>query len=364
MKYSPSRSRRPQGWVAFTILAALIVVSATSFAGDGTAPPDGRIAYVATDMSWSVYQTADGKAECPGGFNEYGPREVFAKLYPKGGAEADTRLVRESLKLFPMDSKDQFPMPEAKGPTAIGLNLDGKIGPRDFTSPSGEPGIDNELYRLIGCNRQFRGPTGEFRRYGIYLGRQSIYNRIIIEITGVDSLKNDDAVTVTILRGLDPLLTDASAEQVLPGGTQRVDNRFSKRFYVQLKGKIVNGQLRTEPAEVIWPWSFFYTAATEYRLRAARFQLDLTDTKAAGLLGSYVDVESFYSTLNMWSMHHLAYGQLDPSGFYRKLRQLADAYPDGSGGMTAISSSINISMSRVFLDRSQPGNAGVARGSP
>lgn len=364
MKYSPSRSRRPQAWRAFTIVAGLLVVPPTSFAGDGTAPPDGRIAYVATDMTWSVYQTADGKAECPDGFNEYGPREVFAKLYPKGGAEADTRLVRESLKLFPMDSKDQFPIPEANGPTAIGLNLDGKIGPRDFTSPAGEKGIDNQLYRLIGCNRQFRGPTGEFRRYGIYLGRQSIYNRVIIEITGVDSLKNDDAVTVTILRGLDPLLTDASGEQVLPGGTQRVDNRFSKRFYVQLKGRIVNGQLRTEPTDVIWPWSFFYTAATEYRLRAARFQLDLTDTKATGLLGSYVEVESFYSTLNMWSMHHLAYGQLDPSGFYRKLRQLADAYPDESGSMTAISSSINISLSRVFLDRGQTSNTVVARESP
>jgi hypothetical protein len=120
-----------------------------------------------------------------------------------------------------------------------------------------------------------------------------------------------------------------------------------------MKGKIVNGELLTEPTDLIWPWSIFYSAATEYRLRGARFHLNLTDTRAEGLLASYADVESFYATLNTWSMHHMAYGQLDPSGFYRKLRQLADGYPDRSGRMTAISSSINISMVRTFLDRGQ-----------
>lgn len=349
MKYSRSKAARPQAWGAFTILAALIVVPATSFASDGTAPPDGRIAYVVTDMSWAVYQTADGKAECPDGFNKYGPPEMFAKLYPKGGTVADTRLFLLSRKYFPMDSKDPFSMPEAKGPIAIGLNLDGKTGQRDFTSPSGEKGIDNELYRLIGCNRQFRGPAGEFRHYGLYLGRQQSYSRIIIELTGVHSLQNDDNVTVTILRGLDPLLTDASGEHVLPGGTQRIDNRFSKRFYAQIKGKIVKGQLRTEPTDLVWPWSFFYSAADEYRLRGARFRLNLTNKTAKGLLGSYVDIDSFYSTLSMWSMNNLAYGQLDPWGFYQKLRQLADGYPDKSGRMTAISSAINISAVQVFL---------------
>lgn len=357
MKYSPSEIACRRRLGVFAFLAVLMMVPTASFARDDTTPPDGRIAYVVTDMTWALFQTEGGKAECPDGLNKYGPPEMFAKLYPKGGTVAGTRLVLLSRKFFPMDSKDPFPMPEATGPTAIGLNLDGKIGPRDFTSPSGEKGIDNELFRVIGCNRQFRGPAGEFRHYGLYLGRQQIYSRIIIELTGVDSLQNDDHVTVTILRGMDPLLTDASGERVLPGGTQRIDNRFSKRFYAQIKGKIVNGQLRTEPTDLVWPWSFFYSAADEYRLRAARFRLNLTAKTAEGLLGSYVDIDSFYATLSMWSMNNLAYGQLDPGGFYQKLQQRADGYPDNSGRMTAISSAINVSAVQVFLEAGQTSNA-------
>ena len=351
MEHSLPRSKRRVARAAATLAAVLLPMPAILYAGDGTAPPSGTIAYVTSEITWAIYQTADGKAECPDGFGKYGPREVFARLYPKGGTEVDTRLVRESLKLFPLDSKDQFPIPEASGPTATGLNLDGKIGPHDFTGPAGEQGIDNQLYRLIGCSLLFRAPAGEFRQHGINELRRSVYNRSMIEITGVDSLENDDDVTVTILRGRDPLLTDASGDHIVPGGTQRVDTRFSKRFFVQLKGRIVNGQLRTQPADLLWPWGFFTAAADEYRIRGARFQLNLMDTSAAGLLAGYVDVESFYSTLNAWPMHQLAYGQLDPSGFHRKLRQLADGYPGQGGAMTAISSAINISMVRVFLDR-------------
>ena len=333
--------------------AALAATPLTVLAADGTAPPNGTIAYVTTDMYWSVHQTADGKAECPQGLNQFGPREVFAKLYPKGGSEVDTHLARESLKFFPTDSKDAFPMPEAKGLTAIGLDLDGKVEPRDFTSPTGEKGVDNELYRAIGCSPQFRAPEGQFRLFGNRLVRQQTYNRSIIEITKVDSLKNDDDVIVSIYRGRDPLLTDATGDRLMPGGTQRVDLRFSKRFYRQLKGKIVDGVLFTDAADVVWPWSVFFGNPSEYRFSGTQLRLQLTDKKAEGLLAGFADVDTFYRTVTTWSTHHLAYGQLDPSGFYKKLRQLADADPDESGQMRAISSSINIYMVQVFLDRGE-----------
>ena len=43
------------------------------------------------------------------------------------------------------------------GTIAEGLNLDGnsKTG---FTSPSGEPGIDNNFYKALGCWKTYRGP--------------------------------------------------------------------------------------------------------------------------------------------------------------------------------------------------------------
>lgn len=343
-------------WRACALLAA--VTPAIVFGGDGTAPASRKIAYVSTDLHWSVYQTPDAKAECPNGFNEYGPREAFAKLYPRGGTEADTHLVRESLKFFPADTKDKFPYVEAQGPIAIGLNLDGKVGPRDFTSPSGEKGIDNELYRVIGCSRQYRGPEGQLQLFGNRMLRQMPYNRSIIEITELDSLKNDEHVVVTTYRGLDPLMTDATGENIMPGGTQRLDTRFGKRFVQQLEGKIVDGVLITEPKDIVWPWAIFPGTFSEYKMLGARLRLNLTDKKADGLMGGYADVERFYKTVINWSTHHLAYGQLDPSGFHRKLLERADGYPGESGKNTAISSSIRLQMVQVFVE---PGEQAVAQ---
>ena len=37
-----------------------------------------------------------------------------------------------------------------EGKISYGLNLDGRIGPNDFTSPEGEKGVDNNMFRAIG----------------------------------------------------------------------------------------------------------------------------------------------------------------------------------------------------------------------
>ncbi len=118
---------------------------------------------------------------------------------------------------------DGFVFKEIVGPTSYGLNLDGKVGANDFTSPTGEKGIDNQLYRALGCVIGFRGPDGVEYIFENKAIAQSRYNRTMIEITGVDSLVNDDDVKVTIYRGLDRLLTDATGNKVMPGGSQRVD---------------------------------------------------------------------------------------------------------------------------------------------
>lgn len=331
------------------VIGVTVYVLAVTTAAAAPPPVGGKIAYVTTDMHWALYQTPSAKVECPNGLNEYGPREVFAELYPNGGTVAETRLEREALKEFPMGTKDQFPYWLATGPTAIGLNLDGKIESRDFTSPSGEQGVDNELYRVIGCIVNYRKPDGQLQLFANRNVRKHIYNRSMIELTGVDSLENDDDVQVAIYRGLDPLLTNASGDEIVPGGTQRVDERFGKRFMHELNGRIVNGVLMTEPQDVILPWTIFSGTPGEYKIRGMRFRLNLTNTRAEGLMAGYADVETFYRTLTHWSMHYLAYGQLDPSGFYRELNRLADGYADESGKMTAISSAITIKMVQVYV---------------
>src|SRR5579871_1572366 len=125
-----------------------------------SAPPDGSIAYVLTSLHWATYQK-DAKTECPEGMNP-GPREEFKLLFPEDGQKhtlLETQVRREIDGWYPTTAAEPFPFHAAGGPIALGMNLDGKVGPNDFTSPDGEPGIDNQLYRALGCIYSYRsGP--------------------------------------------------------------------------------------------------------------------------------------------------------------------------------------------------------------
>lgn len=308
------------------------------------------IGYVTTDLHWSVYQTPDLKADCPDGLNGNGPRETFKALFPQGGSVVNTELAREGLKVFPTDKPAQFPYIMAAGPTAIGLNLDGKVGPNDFVSPSGEQGINNALFRVIGCNAQYRAPDGQLQLFANKLIRGFNFDRIMIELTHVDSLVNDDDVEVTLYRGRDPLLLDATGEKVAPGGTQRIDLHYGKKLIQHLHGRIADGVLTTDPIDGEWPWAIYFDTPAVLHIRDMRLSLKLSPSSADGLIAGYTDVDSYYHWLTSWSTHHLAYGRLDPSEFYWALRKAADAYPDNNGAMTAISSAITVNMMQVFIE--------------
>jgi hypothetical protein len=316
------------------------------------APPVGSIAYAITNLHWANYQTADGKAECPEGFNE-GNREQFKKLYPESGAKrtlVGTQLQWEIESWYPTLADDGFKFLEARGPTALGLNLDGKVGPTDFTSPSGEPGIDNQLYRALGCIKNYRGPDGAIQFFDDEMVGRDQYNRILIEISGVESLANSPNVQVTIYRGRDPLLYDATGKKVVPGGSQRIDARWGARYIQRLHGSITDGVLSTEPADIVYPWGPFYLATDEY-MHAARLRLKLTPTTAEGLIGGYTDVETWYlQMMKSWSTHHQNYGQTSAPSLYRAMRRLADAYPDPqTGANTAISSALRAEFTQVVI---------------
>jgi hypothetical protein len=331
-------------------ICALLGAAAAAHADETSPVRNGRIGYAQTALHWAVYQTPDGKTECPQGLNGNGPREIFAQLYPKGGSTVGTELTREGLKVFPADHAAQFPYLETQGNIALGLNLDGKVGPKDFTNPDGEKGIDNAFYRVIGCNAQFRGPEGQLQLFANKETRSG-FDRMMIEVTGVDSLENDPSVEVTIYRGREPLVLDATGEGVAPGGTQRIDDRYGKRLIQQLHGKIENGILTTEPIkEAIWTWQIFSTVPRSLHIRDMRLRLKVSPTHADGLMAGYFTVDSLYNWITSWSTHHLAYGRLDAPEFYWEIRRNADAYPDAKGQNTAISSAITLNMSQVFIE--------------
>jgi hypothetical protein len=339
--------------MAGVVLAALGVSAALapqSSAAEAPAPAGGTIAYAMYSLHWATYHSKDKKQECPQGFND-GPREQYKALFPNGQQRTllETQLRREVNVWFATAAPDNFAFRYAGGRTALGMNLDGQVGANDFTSPDGEPGIDNQLYRVLGCINGFEEGGNNDYFDDLYFPKYQ-FDRIVILISGIESLRNSPHVEVTIARGLDPLLTDATGKQFIPGGTQRIDFRAGASFIRHLHGKISDGVLTTEPQDLAYPWSSFGVPTYEY-MRAARLRLTLTPRSASGMLGGYTDIETFYvQTIKNHSTHDSSYGQLSQPSLYKALRQVADAYPDArTGANTALSSALLTKWVQVFI---------------
>jgi len=363
--------------------AALSVFAGAAVAAETPAPPkpaeglpsfvkDGRIGFALTHRYWAVHESPEGKVECPNGFND-GPREQFTQLFPNDGVKRtlkDTQLMREARQWFPDMSEEPFTFKEATGKVSYGMNLDGKIGPEDFTDPNGVKGVDNQLFRAIGCVSQYRAPSNLIYFFENKYLTQYHQNRFMFEISDLDSLANDDDVTVTTYRGLEPLLADATGEAYVPRGTQRVDARWGRQFIQTFKGKIIDGVLVTEGQDLIIPASATFDTSGMHRFKGLRFQVSLTPERAEGIMAGYVDVAAFYHHLNTsWSTHHQSYGQLSAPSLYRALHRLADGYPDPkTGEMTGISGALKVRFIQVFIEhppqQTAANGAGAAKAPP
>lgn len=331
-------------------LTLVLLVSSPASAADVSPLRDHSIGYVLTNYFFAM-QTTEQKSECPDGLND-GPITQFNMLFPKDGKKrsvVDTELRREAEVWFPSLAPEPFKFKEPVSKVAPGMNLDGKVGPNDFASPDGEAGIDNQFYRVIGCIADYR-PGGSMRGFhNIYL-RDRAYTRLLVELTDVDSLADDNDVTVTTYRGLDPLPTDATGNEILANGTQRIDTR-GKVFYKRFHGKIANGVLMTEPTDLNIPIIMAHDARAFITVRDSRLKLNLTSSDAKGMWGGYFDIDSFYSAINItYATSHQNYGAQSAPSVYRALNRLADAHPDPQTGKnTAISAAMDVAFKQTFI---------------
>jgi len=340
---------------AALVTSAFALFGATNVAlAEGSSTLQNRtISYVMVGENRAIYESKDGKAECPQGYND-GPREQFKILYPEGTKHtvAESRLTYEAHTWHPDTTPDPLPYRYIQGNTGMGMNLDGKVGPNDFTSPTGEKGIDNQLYRAIGCTRNFRS-DGETSILTPQWRTRARYNIFVIELTDVDSLTNDDDVTVTTYRGLDKLIADATGNNYLPGGTQNLDMVWGKKFIQKFHGKIINGVLTTEAKDLWIPAASVYDprdGGSDILWRAMRFKLNLTPSSAEGYMGGYADIETwYYNSHNTRDALHQSYGGTAGPSMYRALVKLADYAPDPKTGQnTAISAALNVRFTQVF----------------
>src|SRR6185369_5021275 len=123
---------------------------------------------------------------------------------------------------------------EYLGKVAYGMNLDGKVGKRDFTGVDGEPGVDNAWYRAVGCGRIARS-TGVPRVADNVLVSQA--SPTLIEVTGIDDDRNDSDVDVNVYASADALELSATGG-ALADASYHPDPRPMLTSHV--KGRITN----------------------------------------------------------------------------------------------------------------------------
>jgi hypothetical protein len=227
------------------------------------------------------------------------------------------------------------PVPETQSKVAYGLNLDGAVGGnapntcahKEFTSPTGDAGIDNQMWRVIGCVEGYR--TEFFDDYRMTEMRRNT-RPLLINVTGIDDERNDPEVMVTVGNGTDPMVVD-TAGVPLPNGSYVMGD--SPKPPVTVKGRIVDRVLTTDAFDTT------YFVATE--VRGGRLRLELTsDGGAKGLLAGYYDALS-------WSRTRTAAGQYAVKyscpALHEAVTRLADGYPDPvTGKCTGISFAINV----------------------
>lgn len=324
-------------------------------------PSDKTLGYVLSSYVYTFFFTKDGREECPNGF-AHSNRENWELQFPTQ-AQRQAQLERcgsmtnrgpecENVWANPQAAQDRLPFRDVRGKVSYGINLDGTTDGREtpntcahekFMSPEGAPGIDNQYYRFIGCEKFVHGGQHHADENAKIRMAQYRINRVLLEIADVDDAANDDAVAVTLYRGKDTLIVDAS-ENAVPWQTQSIDPAVAA---IRLQGKIVAGELQTEPADVFWEGIAF---ERRMLIRGMSLRLKLDGVRAAGLRVGYVDADQLwqsYANTAKWGGN--IYGASPPSA-YEALYRLADGFKDPqTGKCTALSSARKYEFVRAYL---------------
>ena len=312
--------------------------------------------------------------ECPEGFNlteaDYFPEQwaAYGALRASGG-DRD-----EALALLPPDAcQDPLVQPDPgfltlDGPALVhGLDLDGVDSRRadvngatcahdDFAGHAGATGIDDQLWRLLGCVRGYR-PDELIDRLQESNGsiKEGGY-AILLEISGMDDPKNDAEIEVQLISANAPATVDAS------GGIMQnvsVTVHENARYHNRAaRGKIVDGILTTEPVDFRIKTKQ-QTSDNEFWLRGARIRAEvLEDGRIKGIIGAYWDTANFLSVMND---HHFgptvhlgrsaAYNRgFMCAGLYHAIPRVADGHPDPeTGECTSISTAVHFEAVPAFV---------------
>lgn len=339
------------------------------------------LGFVITTWNMAAYETRFAD-ECPLGLNP-----GYDELWWRGLSKPDRakltdnglkgRLERyftaihrgpngEDVCINPTSVKDP-PLLLVEGEKAYGMDLDGKDGVatgkscphQEFTGLDGTPGVDNQLYRLLGCVYGFRS-YGQFEANENENRKSNGKGMTLIEVNDVDDLRNDPQVSVTIYRAIDQYTLDGSGK-FLPYGSYRIDSANGKpRYSSTLRGKIIDGVLVTESGDVNLPFYGNYTYMNRL-LRDMRLRLKISDdgSSAEGMAAGYLGVDQLTFYVGGLGPIQSSAPANCPS-IYVAAHEVADGHPDPKTGQcTTLSSAYNFKAVAAFIVRgATPSDAG------
>ncbi|MFK4873526.1 hypothetical protein [Novosphingobium sp. ZW T3_23] len=297
-------------------------------------------------VSWFA-PIADSKADqCPRMNRKPTQDEYFALMSPTRAAEQRAALSGKggaNTTVLPFRGPDEMNVTMLPGivadpghaepvaATVRGFDLDGDDGSgpppsrtrahRNFVSPDGRKGIDNQLFVIQGCVAGWRR-DGFLPMIGNELRRAGGLS-ILVEVSGIDDDRNDDDVAVTILYSADPMRRDGTSKNVLPDFTFRVngDPEFSQDF-ARFKGRIVNGVVTTDMLDKL---VMHEGPATTWTLAEAKMRIEFTQSGGmSATLGGYRDWREYLAAAFFRSSDYENTIGFNTPAMYNAVRRAAD----------------------------------------
>ena len=347
--------------------------SHVAVAGTASAAPTDPANVKARTLGFAVtylpYALAKNADDCPDGL-AMAAKDIF--LASVSAAERARLTKAENLKEFEQlayhtkDGRDLCAVPDyprepqrtPKGKVSYGMNLDGttdgaatanSCAHEKFTGPNGEPAVDNQTYRVIGCSSNFRGFPGEegylesLRNAAFKDGGMTL----LIEVMGVKDGRNDENVTVGVYNGASPMAIDPNGHMLPYASLTMTDD---KKYQTVAKGKIVDGVVTTEPTDMRIHYDIGgYTRV--WNIRSARVRLEMKpDGSAKGLLAGYMDADDLDMTKGGVKQASAEMVGYDCPTYTQAIHRYADGFKDAKTGQcTALSTAFEINAIPAFV---------------
>ena len=209
------------------------------------------------------------------------------------------------------------------GKQAAGMDLNGELDAHDYSGPNGEKGIDNQLWRTIGCTKTFIENGDPKVARSLFLSAAA---PTIIELSGLQQKGSMNAahVTVNIYAGLDPVTRDGRGG-ALAFSSYRLAPDPSLRATTH--GVLVNGVLTTDPVDMKLNFKEQIIDAPRV-IRGGRIRMTIKpDGGVEGMIAGYYTIDSFWMSIEQMTQPGADVGGISCPGVHEAISKFADGYP-------------------------------------